>query len=427
METARSSRDRPLVRGALSATRPCFRRPSGRRRTSAPAPAAARRRRQPRRRRQRQRRPTRRAGAAAPAPPPAPLGRRHRRTARSSSRTSACAPSFIDRGGVLKSWRLKDYRDDDGAPLELVPAGLPPDAPQPFSLRVDDAATSATLEQRALSSPSARRSTRRPRAGDADVRVPRRQPACRREGVRVHAASIRTWSRSRRSVADGERALNADDRRGARRSATARRGERDDATTSSRRRRSSTAIGKVDARRDHGHRGAPRRTRATSVRRRRRSLLPRARSCRRPSRRGSTTSRLAVADRRVRRPPRCSSSRGRVRPATAPPNAAVLRRARRTSTCCTASTAISSRAIDFGMFALARRAAAARAEVGQRLRRQLRLVDHRADDPHQPRDVPAAPQERRLDAEDAGDSAGGEGDPGSLREAEDDRSRRGRR
>ena len=70
---------------------------------------------------------------------------------------------------------------------------------------------------------------------------------------------------------------------------------------------------------------------------------------------------------------------------------------------------------------LARRAAAARAEVGERLRRQLRLVDRRAHGAHQPRHVPAPPQERRLDAEDAGDPAGGEGDPGSLREPEDER------
>ena len=40
---------------------------------------------------------------------------------------------------------------------------------------------------------------------------------------------------------------------------------------------------------------------------------------------------------------------------------------------------------------------------------------------------PLQPQERRLDAEDAGDPAGGEGDPGSLREAEGDRSRASRR
>ena len=35
-------------------------------------------------------------------------------------------------------------------------------------------------------------------------------------------------------------------------------------------------------------------------------------------------------------------------------------------------------------------------------------------------DLPAAPQERRVDAEDAADAAAGEGDPGSLRRAQDD-------
>ena len=50
-----------------------------------------------------------------------------------------------------------------------------------------------------------------------------------------------------------------------------------------------------------------------------------------------------------------------------------------------------------------------------------------ADGPHQPGDVPAAAQERRVDAEDAGHPAGDEGDPGSLRQAEDDRSGASRR
>ena len=50
-------------------------------------------------------------------------------------------------------------------------------------------------------------------------------------------------------------------------------------------------------------------------------------------------------------------------------------------------------------------------------RRQLRLVDHLPHHPDQHRDVPAAPQERRVDAEDAGAAAADEGDPGSLREA----------
>ena len=57
----------------------------------------------------------------------------------------------------------------------------------------------------------------------------------------------------------------------------------------------------------------------------------------------------------------------------------------------------------------ARRAAAARPEVDQRLRPQLRLVDRRADDPHQPGDLPAAPPQHGLDAEDAGAPAGDQG------------------
>jgi YidC/Oxa1 family membrane protein insertase len=54
---------------------------------------------------------------------------------------------------VLKSWRLKNYRDASGAPLELVPQVVP-DAPKPFTLEVDDAATSATLRN-ALYKPDA--------------------------------------------------------------------------------------------------------------------------------------------------------------------------------------------------------------------------------------------------------------------------------
>ncbi len=54
---------------------------------------------------------------------------------------------------MLKSWRLKNYRDAAGAPLELVPQVVP-DAPKPFTLDVDDAATSATLRN-ALYKPDA--------------------------------------------------------------------------------------------------------------------------------------------------------------------------------------------------------------------------------------------------------------------------------
>ena len=67
-------------------------------------------------------------------------------------------------------------------------------------------------------------------------------------------------------------------------------------------------------------------------------------------------------------------------------------------------------------------AAARRAEVGARLHRQLGLGDRRPDAAHQPRAVPAAAQERGLDAQDAGDPAADEGDPGSLRQIQGHRS-----
>src|SRR5687768_16589988 len=52
---------------------------------------------------------------------------------------------FTTRGAVLKSWKLKKYRDAQGQPYELVAGHAPPDSPLPFTLAVDDAALSAKL------------------------------------------------------------------------------------------------------------------------------------------------------------------------------------------------------------------------------------------------------------------------------------------
>jgi len=52
---------------------------------------------------------------------------------------------FSSRGGVLKSWKLKRYKDDHGQPYEIIAGHAPADAPLPFQLAVDDAALSATL------------------------------------------------------------------------------------------------------------------------------------------------------------------------------------------------------------------------------------------------------------------------------------------
>jgi YidC/Oxa1 family membrane protein insertase len=53
---------------------------------------------------------------------------------------------FTTRGGTLKSWHLKNYRDGVGAPLELVPQNLS-EAVRPFTLEVDDAEVSARLRE----------------------------------------------------------------------------------------------------------------------------------------------------------------------------------------------------------------------------------------------------------------------------------------
>ena len=58
---------------------------------------------------------------------------------------------------------------------------------------------------------------------------------------------------------------------------------------------------------------------------------------------------------------------------------------------------------------------------------ELRLGDHHPDGHHQHHHLPAAAQERGVDAEDAGNPARGEVDSGSLRQAEGDRSGASRR
>ena len=52
---------------------------------------------------------------------------------------------FSNRGGVIKSWRLKKYLNAAKEPLELVPHDVPPGLPKPFTLSVEDAADSKTL------------------------------------------------------------------------------------------------------------------------------------------------------------------------------------------------------------------------------------------------------------------------------------------
>ena len=55
--------------------------------------------------------------------------------------------AFTNRGGRLRHWVLKEYLNDLGEPIDLVPEIVPPDLPLPFSLRVDDPAASQRLNE----------------------------------------------------------------------------------------------------------------------------------------------------------------------------------------------------------------------------------------------------------------------------------------
>src|SRR5438876_8630857 len=50
---------------------------------------------------------------------------------------------FTTRGAVLKSWKLKKYRDDQKQPLEIIAGHAPADSALPFTLAVDDPNVSA--------------------------------------------------------------------------------------------------------------------------------------------------------------------------------------------------------------------------------------------------------------------------------------------
>ena len=52
---------------------------------------------------------------------------------------------FTNRGGRLLHWQLKSFRNDDGAPIDVIPATIPPEMPRPFSLRVEDPTLTARL------------------------------------------------------------------------------------------------------------------------------------------------------------------------------------------------------------------------------------------------------------------------------------------
>ena len=61
---------------------------------------------------------------------------------------------FSNRGAELRSWRLKNYLDENGEPLELIPTDTPGDLGHPFDLDLEDPALTRRLSE-ALFEPSA--------------------------------------------------------------------------------------------------------------------------------------------------------------------------------------------------------------------------------------------------------------------------------
>jgi YidC/Oxa1 family membrane protein insertase len=59
--------------------------------------------------------------------------------------TDLVSAVFSNRGAVIKSWKLKNFRDSSDQPHDLIPSGLASDLPRPFSLRLENPALSRQL------------------------------------------------------------------------------------------------------------------------------------------------------------------------------------------------------------------------------------------------------------------------------------------
>ncbi|MDP2318580.1 MAG: membrane protein insertase YidC [Acidobacteriota bacterium] len=80
---------------------------------------------------------------APPAPPALTIGETADREI--VVETTTVRATFTNRGGRLLHWVLKEYRNEDGTPLDLVPQNIGPDAVKPFSLAVDDPAVTERI------------------------------------------------------------------------------------------------------------------------------------------------------------------------------------------------------------------------------------------------------------------------------------------
>jgi YidC/Oxa1 family membrane protein insertase len=78
--------------------------------------------------------------------------------------TDTVTAVFGNRGAVLKSWKLKHYFDSNGTPIDILPGGVREVSRKPFSVTLDDAALTKTVNE-ALFKPSANALALGPRAG----------------------------------------------------------------------------------------------------------------------------------------------------------------------------------------------------------------------------------------------------------------------
>ena len=100
-------------------------------------------------------------GTHAPAAPVAPAAPAIAATVSEASareivvETTKVKAVFSNRGATIVHWILKEYRTDEGEPLDLVPQGAGADAIKPFTLTVDDPGDRARASTtRSIASPS---------------------------------------------------------------------------------------------------------------------------------------------------------------------------------------------------------------------------------------------------------------------------------
>jgi YidC/Oxa1 family membrane protein insertase len=78
------------------------------------------------------------AAAATPVAPSIALVRGESAERQIVVDTAVAEIVMTNRGARVLHWRLKDYQDQSGRRVDLIPANVPPDQPRPFALRTDD-------------------------------------------------------------------------------------------------------------------------------------------------------------------------------------------------------------------------------------------------------------------------------------------------